>query len=458
MDDRFFSTKRLRQSTTSTNRTNKQQFESDRGRILFSAPLRRMQSKAQVFSLEENASVRSRLTHSMEVAHIGRYISHKISEIASTQNAIALSKKCSEIEPLVETACYLHDIGNPPFGHLGESAIQDWFRQEAPRLYKAANKFDIDKDSSFYKDFLNFDGNPQAARIVLTLQGLPDKMGYNLTSAQIGALVKYPKYSDENPKKPGKIAAFTAERQKLNSVWDNMGLTWGKRHPLVLLMEAADDISYCLSDIEDGIEKEIIDERSVISYLKSEFRTLDSEILNCVPDIEDTDVVTSPFVTFRTRMTNLMVEKAAKEFVTNIDRICSGEKSEIFDKSGDAFKALEIIRKFCRKSLYSSPKAEDIEIAGYNIVYGLLDKFSVLMALETSAFLKLIDNREGSPLSTRMFGKLPPKLIGHYKVNSGSKDEWYYRLHLIIDHISGMTDDYALRLFRLLNGIDVKTV
>jgi dGTPase len=461
MDNRFFSTERLRPSTSTGERSNKQQFESDRGRILYSAPLRRLQSKAQVFSLEENASVRSRLTHSMEVAHVGRYLSHKISETAEKKGYKLLKQKCLEIETLVETACYLHDIGNPPFGHLGEAAIQDWFSAKAPNLYEKATNKKIDKKSSHYLDFTHFDGNPQAIRIALTLQGLPEKHGFNLTYAQIASLVKYPKFSNEDPHKVGKIAAFTPERNAISKIWKSLEIEWHKRHPLVLLMEAADDISYSLSDIEDGIEKGIVTVEEVLESLKQDFSTLDSKFSNCIElgTESSNDVVTSKFVTFRTKMVNLLVREAADQFVNNIDEICKGNRKELFEEESDHNKALKHIEKYCRKKLYRSNQAEDIEIAGYNIVNGLLDKFSVILELTRVQFINILNDEEDTPpLATRMTGKLPLKLIKHYQLNKDSEDEWFYRLHLIVDHISGMTDDYALRLFRLLNGIDVKTV
>jgi len=186
MKDNYLSVDRIRASSSGGSREKKQQFESDRGRVLFSSPLRRLQSKAQVFSLESNASVRSRLTHSMEVAHIGRYISHQLKAVAIENNDTTFAQQCDEIEPLVETACLLHDIGNPPFGHLGEKAIQKWFVKNSNRLYKKSTGNEIDTESPQYRDFEGFDGNPQGARISLTLQGYPGKKGFNLTYAQLG--------------------------------------------------------------------------------------------------------------------------------------------------------------------------------------------------------------------------------------------------------------------------------
>lgn len=464
LNKKLLSVRRLRKSTGKTDISNKKKFESDRGRILFSAPLRRLQSKAQVFSLEDNASVRSRLTHSMEVAHVGRYLAQDLKRVAEEKRDSKLVSQCELIETLVETACYLHDIGNPPFGHLGETAIQNWFSDNAGRLYEASVGKKIEESSRYYQDFLNFDGNPQAMRIVLTLQGYPGKCGYNLTYSQVGALLKYPRYSHEAPRKRGKIAAFTAESDSVRRVWDGLGIPWGQRHPLVLLMEAADDIAYSLSDIEDGIEKRIVNEKEVMDILRERFIDICDDIKLCLPNPDhnnSNNKVVGEFVTFRTKMINVMVRYASEFFYENKEGICSGDVERIFggdDDNDDYSKSLSIIRKLCLEKFYRSPEAEDIEIAGYNVVYGLLDKFSILMAMTKGDFHNLLDNSRGNDLARRMLGKLPERLVLHYRSNMNSSDEWYYRFHLIVDHVSGMTDDYAVRLYRLLNGIDVKIV
>lgn len=399
----------------------------------------------------------------MEVAHIGRYLAQDLKRVAKENKDSAFVEQCGQIETLVETACYLHDIGNPPFGHLGEKAIQNWFSDNAKTLYKASADKKIEKSSRFYKDFENFDGNPQAMRIALTLQGNPKQHGFNLTFAQLGALLKYPKFSNETPEKKGKIAAFTADAECVDKVWKGLGLPWGQRHPLVLLMEAADDIAYSLSDIEDGIEKKIVNEKDVMSALLEKFQENPNPIIGDFENLFSNDSstkVVSDFVAFRTRMINTMVTHASEFFYDNIDEICNGTVTKIFgsDSGNKHSETLQIIKDYCLEAFYRSPEAEDIEIAGYNIVYGLLDKFSILLKMPKDDFHQLLEKSKGNDLARRMLGKLPDKLIKHYKNNMNSPDEWYYRLHLIVDHISGMTDDYSVRLFRLFNGIDVKLV
>ncbi|NRA21147.1 MAG: dGTPase [Oceanospirillaceae bacterium] len=458
---------RIRTSTVTDERTSKQQFESDRGRVLFSSPFRRLQSKAQVFSLESNAAVRSRLTHSIEVAHIGRYIAELlVTKAKQNKDEGNIISQYEQFSPLIETACLLHDIGNPPFGHLGENAIQEWFKQNASDSYFAATGTTIYKKNSYYLDFLNFDGNPQGARIAMTLQGAPGKGGLNLTIAQIGAIIKYPQFSTDIDNKDSpfkKISIFTSEKASFTTVWSELSLEKGQRHPLVYLMEASDDIAYCLSDIEDGIEKGIITEDQVLSYLEEKFSTLPEYLKKCIPQPYNPDEspIVSRFVSFRTGMINLLTQYAANKFYDQKDSISKENVSPIFDDDDDPHsQALNIIKKYCRENLYTSQEAEDIEIAGYNIVHGLLDKFSLLMKLTSEEFNELIQGKGKNNLERRMFSKLPSSLIEHYKFssNKNSKDEWFIRFQLIVDYISGMTDDFALKLYKLFHGIEVNMV
>jgi dGTPase len=466
MKENYFTVERLRKSTNKSTVPPKQQFESDRGRVLFSAPLRRLQSKAQVFSLESNAAVRSRLTHSIEVAHVGRYIVHQLTKIAEKEKDTVLLGHCLMIEPLVETACLLHDIGNPPFGHLGERAIQDWFGENAEKLHKKSLDKEIDKNNTYYTDFENFDGNPQGARIAVTLQGKPDQYGMNLTAAQLGTIIKYPQFSNELSEpypKFKKIAAFTSEKKQIEKAWNILGLEWGERHPLVFLMEASDDIAYSLSDIEDGIEKGIITESMVMAHLTKKFKPLSDPIKKCIPKKGSNQLkVVSKFVGFRTNMINLLTEQAASFFYKNQSELLKGKIKGIFDKNNndDYSQALKIINDFCCKELYGSKEAEDIEIAGYNVVHGLLDKFSLLMKLEKKEFSTLVIGKGKNNLERRMFSKLPDNLVKHYiaAVKKDAGNEWFLRFQLIVDYVSGMTDDYALKLYRLLHGIEIVIV
>ncbi len=463
--DNLISTKRLRASTGPNERSPKQQFESDRGRVVFAPAFRRMQSKAQVFSLESNAAVRSRLTHSLEVAHIGKYIAQTIIRKAEIKQDKELLKLAENIEPIVETACFLHDIGNPPFGHLGEDAIKEWFKKKSPELFKESTNKEISKESARFLDISNFDGNPQGLRIAVILQGEPGKKGLNLTYTQIASIIKYPKTSTDIDSTHKKIGIFTSESEDIKKIWLELQLQPSSRHPFVYIMEASDDIAYCLSDIEDGIEKNIIKSKDVLNFLSTNFERIgDSRIHSCIPQVADDEKVIGSYISFRINMINLYVEEAADRFIQSLEN--QEFTTGFFDREeNDPFsEALKIIKLFCRENLYKSPEAEDIEIAGYNIVYGLLDKFSILLELKKEQFDKIIDGTmKGFHLHNRMYSKLPNKLVQHYKDQLSNHEnsietEWYLRLQLIIDYISGMTDDFALQFHRLLNGIEVKTL
>ncbi|MHB8355450.1 MAG: dGTP triphosphohydrolase, partial [Vulcanimicrobiaceae bacterium] len=251
--------------------------DADHGRILFCAPFRRLQKKAQVFSLEMNAAVRSRLTHSLEVSSIGRLVAQQaIVALSPRLDELGINGKERTLITFVEAACLIHDIGNPPFGHFGELTISEWFQEQKKKgKIKSTNLYGAAEAiwEKHYKDFLNFDGNPQGFRIVTRLQpDMPDDLhGLNLTATTLATAVKYPWTSEKidvttHRKKNG---YFHTEQDVIDWIWTTLKLTEGTRHPLALLLEAADDIAYCISDIEDGIEKGRIDPRDFAQFMLS---------------------------------------------------------------------------------------------------------------------------------------------------------------------------------------------
>lgn len=279
----FLTTDRLRRS--SHPRSKEQEFESDKGRLLFCRQFRRLAQKTQVFAMETNAAVRNRLIHSLEVAQIGRYIvsewlctpqSESILAINNNKNPVHLS-----LPLIVETACLMHDIGNPPFGHFGERGIQEWFkthqdefRSKLPDQNKSS-KPTVNSNSLFdrlFKDFTEFDGNAQGFRIATKTQGYDGKTGLNLTCTQLAATMKYPvapyQTGQENKfsKKP---SYFSTEEKVALSVWSTLKMKPNTRSPWVYIMEAADDICYATSDIEDGIEKGVIRFSDFLREIKS---------------------------------------------------------------------------------------------------------------------------------------------------------------------------------------------
>ncbi|WP_255422944.1 dGTP triphosphohydrolase [Undibacterium sp. FT79W] len=326
----LLSTKRFRESEIS-NRKIILESESDRSRLVFSAPFRRLQQKAQVFSLESNAAVRSRLTHSLEVAQVGRFLSEQIAIWLKNENK-ATDEECRAFVNFVETACLMHDLGNPPFGHFGEAAIQEWFSQNGRNLLVVSLGLQKDPENSHIAsalgDFLEFDGNCQGLRIATKLQWNRDEFGLNLTHTTLAAFLKYlrsPKDSNEETKaklfhkKPG---FFDTEANLVKEIWSTFNYTEGPhRFPLAYVMEAADDIAYCISDLEDSIEKELISERFLFldiytKWSKQHIENRDScDITKLLSEANTEGCGDSfTFVDFRTRLSRLLTDQAVKHY------------------------------------------------------------------------------------------------------------------------------------------------
>jgi dGTPase len=263
---------RLRPSTIKRD-WHSEDFHSDKSRIVFCSSFRRMMQKAQVFSLESNTSVRNRLTHSLEVADIGRTLTRKIGKRLE-KAGIASPEENECMQCIVESACLLHDIGNPPFGHFGEEAIKRWFQNQGAQLFgKKRKQLELGLGTSPQLfDFQMFDGNPQGFRIATKLHCDVDLFGLNLTCSTLLASIKYPNCGSILPGAlfGKKIGIFASERNAYHRICQLSSFEPGRRYFLAYLMELADDICYCLSDIADSFEKRLISSRD----FKEEFRKI----------------------------------------------------------------------------------------------------------------------------------------------------------------------------------------
>lgn len=422
----IISDERLRETTVvRDNKSVSIQSESDKGRVINSAPFRRLQQKAQVFPLDNNAAVRTRLTHSLEVAQIGRYLAQTI--ISKLDLSRSCSDKAEALINFVEASCLLHDIGNPPFGHLGESAIREWFTR--------------DSSSS---EFAFFDGNAQGLRIISFLNG-KDEFGLNLTATLLLSTIKYPWDFNKNiTGNKNKSGIFPSNYELYQSACRKLNWQTGTIFPLTYIMDAADDIAYSISDIEDGIEKRIVS--------KADLETLGVEI-GANEHLDD-------FINFKTDYIRGAVSCAADSFVNNLELILNGttEKIDLIPKNTPYGKKMGEIKNFARKFIYTDLDVQKIEIAGRTVISGLLQQFAPLMNMSEENF-KAIRKRSAKNMDfeQRLFNFLPEKYVKKYESQCGkSISEATLRRHLVVDFISGMTDDFALSLYRSFSGIDIK--
>jgi len=459
--------------------------ESDRGRILNSAAIRRLQQKTQVFPLERNAAVRSRLTHSLEVQQNGRFIVREIEKRAKPSSGEERDL-FRAMESIVEMACLMHDIGNPPFGHFGESAISGWFRENLDAIFK-----DIEvgengvTQEELIQELKSFEGNAQAIRLVHSLMTL------NLTFTQIAAVLKYTRQGTEakptkdDPlyklkKKPG---YYWAEADIVERIYATLGLASGHRHPLSYIMEAADDIAYGLADIEDAVEKEVLSVDEVIQGIEKEYgeEKLEEETLKDVTgrkrSLQDVlggakrsynrnsiDSNNQFFISLRVSVHSILVAHAAERFVDNYDSVVAGNFNHpLLEDESDAHRLSAALQTLAGKYVFSHAEVEQQELRGHTIIYGLLQIYSPLLFLSQQDFWRIAERDKhtckANPLCSRLFNKLSNKHVQAYKLavekyNCDMMLERYFRCRLLQDYISGMTDQFAYDEYRSLKVSD----
>ena len=463
--NKFINTNRLGKSTDNRRKRNVEHFYSDKSKIIYSSSFRRLQQKAQVFSLESNASVRTRLTHSLEVSNIGRKLADKISRRLKKENKLA-PRNILPLASIVENACLLHDIGNPPFGHFGEAAIREWAKYLKKHLPE-----NIDNNNSLLNilitDFEEFDGNPQDFRIVTRLHTDLDVHSLNLTYSTLLCMLKYPRTPgyDKNTKLYKKAGYFHTEENIVKKIYEELNMTPGFRYPFVYIMEAADDIAYCMSDIADGIEKGIITEIEFVEEFEKEWHSLYGEIDSTITIPKQSNLKGFTY-DFSIPWSRQAIEEAANRFIDLADGIYLGKAESLISKENTMGKVLEIMKKVSRRILYKSFEAESIEISGYAVITGILNVYTKILEMNYDDFSKILEDKDinGYDFEKRLIHFIGNRYIIAYHNALGEFDknkedyyirEWWLRVHLIIDHISGMTDQYALQTYQMLKGISI---
>ena len=413
-------------------------FQRDYDRMIFSSPFRRMQNKTQVFPLPGSIFVHNRLTHSLEVSTVGRSIArevlHRLKQKKVNEEEFELLQNIPDI---VATACLCHDLGNPPFGHSGEKTISTWFSEGNGAFLKEK------LSPAQWSDFINFEGNANSFRLLTHQFVGRRKGGFAMTYSTLGTLVKYP-WTSLHAGNKGKFGFFESEEPLYRKVADFLGipeLSPGvfARHPLVYLMEAADDICYQIMDIEDAHRLEILSTEEATGYLLNFFNSdRKAKLQRGMGHLQDPN---EKIGYLRSTVIGAMVENCADVFVERLPEIIDGVKvGSLVDLQPellrDAYKACSDL---AYKKIYCAPDVVDVDLAGNKIIAYLMDVLIDAVLHPDKNYSKLL------------LSKMPMQ----YDYNSPTL---YGKIQSVLDHISGMTDVYALDLFRKLNGHSLPAV
>lgn len=454
-----------------------ERLESDRGRIVNSAAVRRLQQKTQVFPLERNAAVRSRLTHSLEVQQVGRHIVrtlfHTLGPRAAEYGLAGLER---ELETLVEMACLTHDIGNPPFGHFGEFAIGDWCARHLEGLFAhAVPEGDAELRQRMLADLANVEGNAQAIRLVHRLHDM------NLTYSQTACMLKYVRAAYQPRPARGAANAYLAkkpgfylsEERFVAELWQALGMQPGTRHPLVYVMEAADDISYCLADLEDAVVKRMLDLQRLDELLRATFAErlpLDCAIdeqgrsfaallddARAAAEREPVDKIGKFFIRLRVNLIHPLVRHAAAQFIEQFEAVSAGTLDRaLLEDDSPACAVVQTFKAVGARHVYCHPEVENLQLRGLRILQGLLDGYGALLGLRGEGFAAALDGQGRADL--RMLARrLPSHLLAAYRVAVAERQgedaplwEFYHRARLLLDFVSGLTDQLAEDEHRVL--------
>ena len=413
-------------------------FQRDFDRLVFSSPFRRLQNKTQVFPLPGSIFVHNRLTHSLEVSSVGKSLANEVYiQLQPKYAGTAAAEKLSHIVEIVGAACLAHDMGNPPFGHSGERTIATYFSEGRGQAIKPL------LSEAEWNDFVNFDGNANSFRLLAHQFRGRREGGLAMTYSSLAAIVKYPYTSTTTPKH-GKFGFFKSELDCFRMVATELGLIEKSadvfaRHPLVYLMEAADDICYQVMDIEDAHKLKILGIEEVTTLLTGFFNPERCKHITGVLDNIDDDNEKVAYL--RSCVVGELVGECAKVFVNNEECILNGEfEGCLIDHISPVARNgyAECSRTAWRK-IYNSPDVVDIELAGNQIITFLLDRLIDAVLLPEKNYSRLLLSRIPHQYDT-------------------SAPTTYGKIQSVLDHISGMTDVYALDLFRKLNGLSLPAV
>ena len=417
------------------------EFQRDFDRLIFSAPFRRLQNKTQVFPLPGSIFVHNRLTHSLEVSCVGRSLGDSIANRLLAKHPELSDTHISEIGAIVSAACLAHDLGNPPFGHSGEKAISTYFSEGKGQALKPKLA------PMEWEDLTHFEGNANAFRL-LTHQFLGRrKGGFVMTYSTLASIVKYP-YPSILAGKKSKFGFFTSETDDYLKIVEELGIkrlsAEGEtpryaRHPLVFLVEAADDICYQMMDIEDAYKLKLLTPRETkelyMLFMNDKQKARVDDVCRLVADVNE------QIAYLRATIIGILIRECTRVFVENEEAILDGTFegaliSHIDAPLSDAYKQCS---KVASEKIYCSRDVLDIELAGFHVITTLLELMIDAVQSPDKAYSQLLINR----------------VSNQYDINSPTL---YGKIQAVLDYISGMTDVYALDLYRKIKGNSLPAV
>ncbi|OJV88629.1 MAG: dehydrogenase [Bacteroidia bacterium 44-10] len=416
------------------------EYQRDYDRLIFSSPFRRLQNKTQVFPLPGSIFVHNRLTHSLEVASVGRSLGENIGRELRKRYPPS-EAHFEEIGSIVAAACLAHDMGNPPFGHSGEKAISTFFSEGKGACLQS----EVEQEGGRWSDFTCFEGNANAIRLLMHQFRGRRKGGFAMTYSTLASIVKYP-YSSELSGGKNKFGFFASEEEDYRQIAGEIGIIQQSdhplrfvRYPLVYLVEAADDVCYQVMDIEDAHKLRLLSTEKAIELLldffEGESRQRRIATLSYVRDVNE------QIAYLRSGVIGLLVNECSELFLANEGQILTGEFNGtlIGNISPVVVKAYRQCADFAMQHIYRSKDVLDIELAGHRIIGYLLEMFTDAIRNPGHAYSKLLLDR------------IPEQ----YETDSRSL---YGKIQSVIDYISGMTDVYALDLYRKITGMGLPVV
>lgn len=419
------------------------EFKRDSDRLIYSAPFRRLQNKTQVFPLPGSVFVHNRLTHSLEVSSLGKSLGDDVAKRLIKKHPELRGTLFEEIGTIVQTAGLAHDLGNPPFGHSGEKAIQTFFTEGEGQALKGR------VSDRFWNDITHFEGNANAFRLLTHRFNGRREGGFVMTYSTLASIVKYP-LASSLAGEHGKFGFFTSEEADYQRIADELGIirksSEGEplrfaRHPLVYLMEAADDICYEIMDLEDSHKLKIISYEEtrelLLSFFDEKTRT---HILERIEEEGVTDE-NEQVVYLRACVVGALESECVKAFVEHEEEILEGifEGSLIKHISDLPRQAYKHCQEVSKKKIYQSKLVLDVELSGYKIMETLMQNL-----IEAAVHPEKFHSQQ-----------LIKRFSSQYDIQSNDLET---RIMAVIDYISGMTDIYSLDIYQKICGISLPVV